>query len=76
MYVLMTNQPFTRRKQLHHILDHTGEVVWSGSNVGQAIEYLLEFDQTNFRLTTSPEHKQYRVSVMRAEGEDFDRDIL
>ncbi len=72
MYVLMTNVPFTRRKQLHHVLDHTGEVVWSGANVGQAVEHLIELGVTVFRLHASPEQNQYRVHIMRAEGEEFD----
>lgn len=76
MYVLLTNRPMTRRKTLNHVLDNTGEVVWSGANVGMALEYLVEKGETSFRLQDQNPELQFLVTVKRALGAEFDTKFI
>ena len=40
MYVLKVDQPLTRRKTLHHIVDQEGDLVYSSGKVGPCIAWL------------------------------------
>lgn len=76
MFMLMTNQPFTRRKSLHHIIAHDGEVVWSGPNIGAAIEYLVAEEQGVFCLECHPSTSQYLVSLTPWTGDPHAPEIF
>ena len=42
MYTMMTDVQLTRRKRMVFILDENDTVLYSGANVAQAIDWLLE----------------------------------
>ena len=48
MLTLYTDVPTTRRQRLHHVMDETKAVRWSGKNIEGALEYLYETGQLIF----------------------------
>ena len=40
MYILKADQPLTRRKSLHHVLDEEGGMVYSSGKLGPCIAWL------------------------------------
>lgn len=50
MYKLIADVYLTRRARLHHVMADNDELKWSGSSLIQAIEYLVENGQREFRI--------------------------
>ena len=48
MYTIHVDVASSRRKRLHHILDHGDTAVWSGTDFAGALTYLYEIGETTF----------------------------
>ena len=55
MYTLKTDQPLTRRKSLHHIIDAEGGLVYSAGKLGPCIAWLHLREETEFMMVVGTE---------------------
>jgi len=48
--VLLSDVYHTRRQRLHHVLDHTGTLCWSGQKIDEALTFLEDLGEYEFHL--------------------------
>ncbi len=65
MHTLHPDIYLTRRQRLHHVCDETGDPVWSGKNLVEALDWLLENDHHQFLIDGGPSDLSYLVSISR-----------
>lgn len=65
MMILLTDVYHTRRARLCHILDHSGDLAWSGKFVHEALEWFLEHDHPEFQLQGPNGQRPFEVLLHR-----------
>ena len=63
MWTLHPDVEFTRRGRMHHILDETDTLRWSGKNLLSALEFLVDKDQDEFMIAGHDDQPGYEVLV-------------
>jgi len=51
---------------MHHITDETGDPVWSGKEIVEALDWFIENDIQSFRISSGPRDMGYLVQIARA----------
>jgi len=63
MMILRVDVYHTRRQRLHHLLDHTGTLCWSGQYVTEALEYLEARSEYEFELQGRDREKPWKLII-------------
>jgi len=64
-YLMHADVSFSRRKRLHHIMDGTGQVCWSGALLVDALNYLVEAKVYEFRIEGHDDQPGFQVMIHR-----------
>ena len=51
---------------MHHVTDETGDPVWSGKELIDAFEWLVENNIQSFRVDAGPRNMGYLIQIARA----------
>ena len=65
MYSLCPDVYLTRRQRLHYVLDHDGNLAWSGKEVQAAITFLIDEGQPSFELDAGDDFKKLLLTAKR-----------
>lgn len=63
MYLLLPDVYLTRRQRLHYVLNHAGDLAWSGKAILSALEFLAAADQTEFEIEAQDRENGFRVEI-------------
>lgn len=64
-YRMYADVETSRRKHLHHIMDETDTVCWSGKGLLAAFDFLAEKGVYEFRLEGHDEQRGFQVMIHR-----------
>lgn len=66
MYLLLPDVYLTRRQRLHYVVNHAGNLAWSGKSIMSALEFLAAADQTEFGIEGQDGEDRFRVEIRTA----------
>ena len=61
MYTLNPDVYLTRRKRMHFVMNHQGDLAWSGKTIIGALEYLFENGQSEFTVEGQEAERSFQV---------------
>ncbi len=66
MFTLFPDVYLSRRQRLHHVSDNLDDVVWSGGALVEALDFLLDKGEREFRVDGGQSDLSYILTVRRA----------
>lgn len=63
-YIIHTDVEFSRRKRLHHCMDETDTVRWTGTNIYSALEWLAEQGESMCLIKDARGEAQITFSIV------------
>ena len=66
MFTMMTDVQMTRRKRLIFILDENDTVLWSGANVAEALDWLIENGHVQCTVEGQRESLRFDIGFARS----------
>jgi len=66
MYTLHPDVYFSRRLRMHHIADEEDILCWSGKSIREALSFLVENNQVEFKIERDTGDRVYILTIRRA----------